>query len=239
MFEGRGADGSAVAVKRIRRVTPGLATGEIKVARKLMTQHPEHVIPILDAGNDAVTGDHFIVMPLADESLQDRLEREGPMVDQEAMSVLCDVLLGLTEMGGIVHGDLKPGNVLFHENKWKLADLGIARIMDEAPSALATRMFVSAPYAAPEQWRFEQPTRATDIYGFGCLAYAVLTGEPPFPGPSQEEFCVQHLKETPRPLPAAPPVRALVQMCLTKDRAARPSIETALVLLRRAWSRAR
>ncbi|MEO8362333.1 MAG: serine/threonine-protein kinase [Vicinamibacteria bacterium] len=235
VFAGSSTEGEHVAVKRIKRVTAGLATSEVRIARSLMARPSAHVIPILDAGIDSLTGDHFIVMPRADESLQERLDREGPMLDEDAMAVLSDVLTGLQEMGGIVHGDLKPANVLYHDGKWKLADMGIARNLDEAPTALSARMFVSDPYAAPEQWRFEPATRATDVYGFGCLAYAVLTGNPPFPGPAQEDYCVQHLEAAPPPLSASPPVRALIQMCLTKDRASRPSINTALVLLRRAW----
>lgn len=237
VFEGRADDGSVVAVKKIRQVSPGLATGEIKVARRLMEVHPDHVIPILDAGHDAYSGDRYVVMPRAEESLQDRLMREGPLADTEAMAVLQDVLLGLHEMGGIVHGDLKPANVLFHEDRWKLADMGIARIVGEEPPEPAERMFVTEPYAAPEQWRFETATRATDVYAFGCLAYAVLTGAPPFLGPRQDDFCRQHLDETPRPLPASPAVRALVQMCLAKEAASRPSVETALILLDRAWAK--
>ncbi len=235
VFEGRGDDGTPVAVKRIKRVMPGLATGEVRIAKVLMPRMTDHVIPILDAGKDAETKHQFIVMPMADESLQDRLDHDGPMVDEDAMAVLSDVLFGLQELGDIVHGDLKPANVLLHDHKWKLADMGIARILDDAPADMATRMFVSEPYAAPEQWRFEEATRATDLYAFGCLAYAVLTGEPPFPGPKQRDYCVQHLSETPRVLPASPAVRALIQMCLTKERASRPAVETALVLLRRAW----
>lgn len=237
VFEGKGDDGTMVAVKRIRRVTPGLATGEIRIARTLMSRPSQHVIPILDAGKDPETGFNYIVMPRAKESLQDLLDREGPLVDEDAMGVLMDVLTGLSEMKRIVHGDLKPANVLLHEGRWKLADMGIARLVDDAPSSLTIRMFVSEAYAAPEQWRFEPATHPTDVYAFGCLAYAVLTGSPPFLGPSQEEYCVQHLKGTPRPLPASPAVRALVQMCLTKDRAARPSIDTAITLLKRAWGK--
>lgn len=80
VFEGTSDDGSSVAVKRIKRVTAGLATGEVRVARALMTRGATHVIPILDAGKDEASGHHFIVMPKADESLQERLDREGPML---------------------------------------------------------------------------------------------------------------------------------------------------------------
>ena len=237
VFEGAGGDGSKVAVKRIKRVTPGLATGELRIAYLLIPHKHEHVIPILDAGTDVETGHSYVIMPLAKESLQDRLDRDGPLADEEAMRVLLDVLTGLKELKHVVHGDVNPANVLFHEGKWKLADMGIARHLDDAPRSLKARMFFSEAYGAPEQWRFETPTRATDVYAFGCLAYTVLSGLPPFLGPSQEEYCLQHLKSTPRHLTASPAVRALTQMCLAKDRASRPSIDTAMVLLQRAWGK--
>lgn len=237
VFEGHGSDGVKVAIKRIRPVMPGLATGEIRVASTLMPRPNEHVIPILDAGKDQETGYNFLVMPMAEESLQDLLDRDGPLVDEDAMRVLQEILVGLQELGRIVHSDLKPANVLLHEGKWKLADMGIARQLDDEPTSLSMRRFFSEAYAAPEQWRFEAPTRATDVYAFGCVMYAVLTGTPPFLGPSQEEYCLQHLKRAPPPLPASAAVRALAQMCLTKDRASRPSIETAIVLLKRAWGK--
>ena len=237
VFEGEGSDGTKVAVKRIKRVTPGLATGEIRIAYLLMPHQHEHIIPILDVGKDPESDQNFVVMPLAKESLQDLLDRDGPLVDEEAMRVLLDVLIGLQELKHVVHGDLNPANVLLHDGKWKLADMGIARHLDDAPAQLNVRMFFSEAYGAPEQWRFETLTRATDVYAFGCLTYTVLTGLPPFLGPSQEEYCLQHLKGTPRPLTASAAVRALVQMCLTKDRASRPSIDTAIVLLKRAWGK--
>jgi eukaryotic-like serine/threonine-protein kinase len=237
VFEGQGEDGAKVAVKRIKRVTPGLATGEIRIAYLLMPHKHEHIIPILDAGKDPESGHSYVIMPLAKESLQDRLDREGPLADDEAMRVFQDILTGLQELKHVVHGDLNPANVLSHEGKWKLADMGIARHLDDAPRSLSNRMFFSEAYGAPEQWRFETATRATDVYAFGCLTYTVLTGLPPFLGPSQEEYCLQHLKGTPRLLTASPAVRALAQMCLAKDRAARPSIDTAMVLLKRAWGK--
>lgn len=235
VFEGAGGDGTKVAVKRIKRVTPGLATGEIRIAYLLMPHRHEHVIPILDAGTDPETRHSYVIMPLAKESLQDRLDRDGPLVDEEAMRVLVDVLSGLQELKHVVHGDVNPANVLLHEGKWKLADMGIARHLDDAPRSLNTRMFFSEAYGAPEQWRLETPTRATDVYAFGCLIYTVLSGLPPFLGPSQEEYCLQHLRQTPRLLTASPAVRALTQMCLAKERASRPSIDAAMALLKRAW----
>ena len=238
VFEGYAEDGSAVAVKKIRVATPGLATGEIRVAKHLMTSHPDHVIPILDAGFDLLTAERFIVMPRAELSLQELLDSGGALSDPEAMTILEDVLLALTEIGDIVHGDLKPANVLRHEGRWKLADMGIARLAAELPVVSEDRLFATEAYAAPEQWRFEPATAATDIYAFGCLAYAVLTGAPPFPGPTQADYCAQHLEESPRALTAAPAVQTLIGRCLSKTASARPSAEAALDSLRLAWRRA-
>lgn len=239
ILDGWASDGAPVTIRRILRKGSSLFKDEVTAARALMAEHPEHVLPILDAGTDAITGNHYIVMPSAEHCLSDRLNRDGPMVDEDAMAVLCDVLLGLNEMRDSIHGDLRPANVMFHESKWQLADLALARAMAarsaEAPSG---RVF-SEPFAAPEQWRHEAASRATDVYAFGCLAYAVLTGRPPFHGPTRDDYRLQHLSEMPRALPAAAPVQALVQMCLNKIRGSRPSIDTALVLVRRAWSKHR
>lgn len=234
LFHGEDAEGEPVVIKRIRPFAPELADAEVAIAKRLMTEAPSHIIPILDAGRDPLSGAHFVVMRLAEQSLEERIGESGALAPAEAFVVFADVLTGLQEMGRIAHGDLKPGNILLHEGRWKLADMGIAHMMDDGPPGRPSRMFASAPYAAPEQWRFEATTRATDLYAFGCLAYAVLTGEPPFPGPQQEDYCVQHLSATPADLPASAPIRALVQMCMAKEREGRPSIETARTLLRRA-----
>lgn len=84
--------------------------------------------------------------------------------------------------------------MLLHDGKWKIADFGIARFVEDATSAHTVREFLSPQYAAPEQWIGERATQATDVYALCCVAYTLLTGEPPFPGPDYQR---QHTSESP------------------------------------------
>lgn len=93
-----------------------------------------------------------------------------------------------------MHRDLKPDNVLHHDGRWKVADLGIARFVEEATASNTLKECLSPYYAAPEQWRLERATHATDVYALGCVGFCLLTGTPPF----TKEPEIQHLRE---PLP--------------------------------------
>jgi len=75
-------------------------------------------------------------------------------------------------------GDLKPDNILYHDGKWKIADFGIARFVEEATASNTLKEFLSPWYAAPEQWRLERATHGTDVYALGCIAFCLLTGKP-------------------------------------------------------------
>lgn len=167
-------------------------------------------------------------MPKADGSLQDTVNKNGPFVTAETASVLLQITKGLIEVGELVHRDLKPDNVLFHEAKWKIADFGIARFIEEATASNTLKECLSPWYAAPEQWRSERSTHATDIYALGCVAFCLLTGLPPFTTDPQAE----HQRA---PVPAfnctEPRLTTLVNMCLRKLAASRPSLSRVRDLL--------
>ncbi|MCH8949870.1 MAG: protein kinase, partial [Chloroflexi bacterium] len=113
---------------------------------------------------------------------------------------------------------------------WCPADFGIARYA-EATTASDTRKFaMTPPYASPEQWRGERATNATDVYAFGVMTFELLQGERPFPGP---EFREQHLNEpVPRMVGCPPSLASLVNQCLFKGAAARPTASNILARLR-------
>ena len=121
-----------------------------------------NVVPIIDQGE---TVDHWVLaMPRADRSLRDYLKAsEGPLSVEGAVAVLSDIATALTDLDGrVVHRDLKPENVLLLDGHWCLADFGISRYA-EATTAPDTRQHaMSPPYAAPERWRQERATSATD-----------------------------------------------------------------------------
>lgn len=132
-----------------------------------------------------------------------------------------------------MHRDLKPGNVLLHEGRWKIADFGIARFVEDATSVNTVRDFLSAPYAAPEQWRGEHATHSTDVYALSCVAHELVTGNPPFPGPTTPDYQRQHLTETAPLLTAVDPrMQAILSAGLRKPQGGRPSVERVITVLR-------
>jgi serine/threonine-protein kinase len=182
-----------------------------------------NVVPVIDRGEH---GDYWvIVMPRATMSLRDLLsDRNEPLSLDEALTVLGDVAAALADLDDeVVHRDLKPENVLLLDGRWQLSDFGISRYA-EATTATETRKFaLTPPYAAPEQWRAERATAATDIYAFGVMAYELFAGARPFAGPASHDFREQHLHETPPSLTDVPAaLDALVAECLYKAPEARP-----------------
>jgi serine/threonine-protein kinase len=125
------------------------------------------------------------------------------------------------EVDEIVHRDLKPDNVLFHEGAWKIADFGIARFIEEATRSSTLKDCLTQEYAAPEQWRSERATHATDIYALGCIGFCLLTGGPPFTTDPSE----QHQQS---PVPsfecADPRLRTLITLMLRKLAPTRPTL---------------
>lgn len=191
-----------------------------------------NIVPIVDSGETEESW--VLIMPRAEKSLRQHLEQAGGRLGAaNALAVLSDVTVALVDLDGkIVHRDLKPENVLLLDGIWCLADFGISRYA-EATTAPDTQKFVlSPPYAAPERWRAERVTTATDVYSLGVIAYELLSGSRPFKGPELEDFQEQHLHGSPAHLvnlPAA--LAALVEECLYKAAAARPSPTNLLARL--------
>src|SRR5258708_40144833 len=111
----------------------------------------------------------------------------------EAVNILLDVAEALASLEkDVVHRDLKPENILFYQGHWCLADFGIARYAEATTSPDTHKYSFTPPYAAPEQWRFERATPATDVYAFGVTAFELLQGHRPFRG---TDFLVQLLTQ--------------------------------------------
>ena len=223
VFAGVANDGHEVAVKRLKVSVADGAHRELRVATEIARDSPEHLVRVLDAGIDSLAGGAFVVMERCETSLQEQLAVKGRFAEEEAREVLLEASGGLLELGSIVHRDIKPHNILRVRGKWCLADLGLAKYLEESTSAQTLRDCMSPLYAAPEQWRMEATSRATDIYGLGCVAYALLTGAPPFSG-TREEVRKGHLNQVPPPLNCSPQLARIVELCLRKDERARPSL---------------
>ena len=152
-----------------------------------------NVVPIIESGE---TDDSWaLVMPKALKSLREYIDDVGrPLNPATAIPILTDVATALADLDGkVLHRDVKPENVLLLNGSWCLADFGISRYA-EATTAPDTQKFAwSAPYAAPERWRAERATGATDVYALGVMGFELLSGMWPFAGPDMGDFRDQHL----------------------------------------------
>lgn len=215
------------AAKTVPQV-PG-ARREILMADSVDAGAYPNVVPILDTGEHK--GHWVLVMPRAEKSLKRHIEDQGgPLPLDEVVAILRDIATALDAIEGkIVHRDIKPGNVLLLDGAWCLADFGIARYTDATTDTETRKLSKSKDYAAPEQWRDERATAATDIYGFGVIAYELLTGERPFRGVDAAELRDQHLtKKAPALTVGTRRLRVLVEECLYKAPEARPTAAAVL-----------
>jgi len=224
VYEATSSDGSNAVAKLVPKA-PG-------ASRELLFEHlenPSNIVPILATGE---TETHYVlIMPRADKSLREHiLEHQGRLTVDEALVVLSDIASALASLeSSVVHRDLKPENVLLLEDRWCLADFGIARYA-EATTAPDTHKYAWTPaYASPEQWRAERASAATDVYAFGVMAYEMLEGRLPFSGP---DFRDQHLKAPVPTISDCPPsLTSLINECMFKAPAARPTPANILARL--------
>ena len=206
---------------------------EIELAAGL--QHP-HIVPVLTAGN--MNGVPYYTMPFVDgESLRGRLSANGTLPMIEVIGVLRDVAkaLAYAHERGIVHRDIKPDNVLLSGGAAVVTDFGIAKALSAArtiaPGGTLTQIGTSIgtpAYMSPEQAAADPAMdHRADIYSFGCLAYEMIAGRPPFIAKSPQKLLAAQMGETPQPVselrPDVPAALAqLVMKCLAKDADDRP-----------------
>jgi len=175
---------------------------EIKIEGQL--KHPG-ILPLFDSGD--VQGLPYYVMPyVPGGSLHARLLQEPQLPLAEALQITRDVAQALSHAHslGIVHRDVKPGNILLTENHAVLADFGIARAMTQlAGDQLSdSGLVVGTPeYMSPEQGASHGRVDArSDLYSLACVLYEMLCGEPPFTGPTAQVVIARHMSEPPRSL---------------------------------------
>jgi eukaryotic-like serine/threonine-protein kinase len=195
--------------------------------------HPS-IVAVYDTGEDMVGSlpVPYIVMEFVDgRTLRDLLKDNRRLLPERALEITDGVLRALdySHRNGIVHRDIKPGNVMLtRSGEVKVMDFGIARAVADSQLTMTqtAQVIGTAQYLSPEQARGERVDARSDLYSTGCLLYELLTGRPPFTGDSPVAIAYQHVKEDPIPPsqidPEVPPwADAIVLKAMQKDPADR------------------
>jgi serine/threonine protein kinase len=171
--------------------------------------HP-NIVGVYDWGQEA--GTYYIVMEYVDgRSLSEILRAEGPLHPQRAAEVASDVAaaLGFAHRNGVVHRDVKPGNVILTSTGLvKVADFGIARAIREGAEENLTQtgsVMGTATYFSPEQAQGQVVDPRSDLYSLGIVLYEMVCGRPPFQGDSPVAIAYKHVQETPPSLKSFKP----------------------------------
>ena len=214
VFEARDLKhGRAVAIKILdpelaASIGPMRFRSEIETLARL--SHP-HIVPLFDSGDAG--GLFYYVMPLVQgEPLRQRLVREQQIPIEDALRIAREVsdALRYAHDQGLVHRDVKPENIVLSDGHALVLDFGIARSSNTAPtSETSTLVAIGTPtYMSPEQVSGDPIDGRSDQYALACVVYEMVTGRPPFTGPTTESVLSQHRSVDARPVtvlrPATP-----------------------------------
>jgi hypothetical protein len=209
---------SGVARKRFLR--------EVKAAAAVTHDH----IVTIHAVDEANGLPYLVMQYVAGLSLQERIDKEGPLELVEILRIGMQTASGLAAAHGhgIVHRDIKPANILLEEGvpRVKITDFGLARAMDDANLTQSGFVAGSPLYMAPEQARGEALDHRADLFSLGSVLYTLCTGRPPFRAANTLAVLRRVCEDTPRPIRETNPevpdwLAAVVEKLMAKDPAGR------------------
>jgi serine/threonine-protein kinase len=209
----RGRDvrlGRDVAIKLLRRDLANDPTFQARFRREAQSAaslNSPSIVAVYDTGEGEIDGlaTPYIVMEYVEgRTLRDLLAAEGRLLPRRALEIAAAICAALEQAhaAGIVHRDIKPGNVMLTPaGEVKVMDFGIARALTSSTATMTQTSSVvgTAHYLSPEQARGEHVDARSDVYSTGCLLYELLTGAPPFTGDTAVAVAYQHVREDPVP----------------------------------------
>ena len=192
----------------------------------------EHVVQMYQVARVEEGEPAFLVMQLIKgETLEDRLARESPLEPKEVARLGMQIAAGLSAAheSGLVHRDIKPGNILIEEStkRVKLTDFGLARISDELKLTKTGMLLGTALYMSPEQALGKPVDERSDLFSLGAVMYEMATGEPAFNAPTAVGVMKRIMDETPEPPhkinpEIGKPASALIMQLISKKPEDRP-----------------
>jgi eukaryotic-like serine/threonine-protein kinase len=195
--------------------------------------HP-HILPLLDSGS-AAGFLYYVMRHVEGESLRDRLQRETQLPIEDAIRITREVAdaLDYAHGHGVIHGDIKPENVLLEGGRSVLVDFDFARrsVLDWR-KLMDMGVTVGTPrYMSPEQVAGRDVDHRSDVYSLACVLYEMLSGDPPFDGSNTQALLAKVVAETPTPIRRLrPEVTAAVETALDRALAELPADRFATVL---------
>ncbi len=222
--------GRIVAIKVLKEEytgDPGFLQRFRAEARHTALLNHVGIANVFDYGEE--DGSAYLVMELVPgQPLSSIIEHEQVLSPDRTLSMMAQTAraLSVAHAQGLVHRDIKPGNLLITpDGRVKVTDFGIARLADQVPLTQTGQVMGTAQYLAPEQATGQTATGASDIYSLGVIGYECLTGHRPFSGESQIAIALAQVNDAPPPLPETlpKPVRALLMSMLAKDPKNRPA----------------
>jgi eukaryotic-like serine/threonine-protein kinase len=171
---------------------------EAQAAARLI--HP-NIVQVFDSGQDERTGQYFIVMEhIEGQSCAEILRDDGWVEVDEAVAIIEQACEGLhyAHRHGVVHRDVKPGNLLrSRDGEVKLADFGIAKATEQSSITQVGSVLGTAAYLAPEQARGEEAGPRADLYALGVVTYQLISGRLPYEAASLTELALKQQQEEP------------------------------------------